>query len=170
MHTALRSASTPTVREQVAGTAQDNRLAPPSRLLPRGERACPQVLEPANMVHLERARCRAARLSPWRQRTGLSPEHSAAGRRGSQEGILMAERGALGRLAVGGLQEVPADHTQATMVSRCTMATLVRTRFSVSSMSLSRCSPRLKHSASVVSPPSSNTSRSCLSRSRQSQP
>src|SRR4051794_18287511 len=63
MHTALRSASTPTVREQVAGAAQDNRLAPPSRLLPRGERACPQVLEPANMVHLERARCRAARLA-----------------------------------------------------------------------------------------------------------
>src|SRR3954452_20028324 len=37
-------------------------------------------------------------------------------------------------------------------------------------MSLSRCSPRAKHAASVVSPPASNTSRSCLSRSRQSQP
>src|SRR5215210_8766461 len=40
----------------------------------------------------------------------------------------------------------------------CTMATVVRTRCSVSSMSLNRCSPRAKHSASVVSPPASNTS------------
>src|SRR3954468_3534589 len=52
----------------------------------------------------------------------------------------------------------------------CTIATLVRTRVSVSSMSLSRCSPRAKHAASVVSPPSSNTRRSCLTRNRPSQP
>src|SRR6185312_5815414 len=51
-----------------------------------------------------------------------------------------------------------------------TIATWVRTRVSVSSMSLSRCSPRAKQAASVVSPPASTTSRSCLSRSRQSQP
>src|SRR3954451_24901741 len=52
----------------------------------------------------------------------------------------------------------------------CTIATLVRTRVSVSSMSLNWCSPRSKHAASVVSPPCSNTSRFCLSRSRQSHP
>ena len=61
----------------------------------------------------------------------------------------MAERGDRSRLAVGGLQEVPENQRASHNGVPCTMATLVRTRFSVSSMSLSRCSPRLKHSASV---------------------
>src|SRR3954447_13082756 len=54
--------------------------------------------------------------------------------------------------------------------SACTMATWVRARFPVSAMSSNLCSPRAKHSAKVVSPPLSNTRRSCLQRSRQPQP
>src|SRR3954452_6679579 len=51
-----------------------------------------------------------------------------------------------------------------------TMATLVATRFPVSSMPSSMRSPRAKHAASVVSPPSAKTSKSCFSRSRQPRP
>src|SRR3954463_8720144 len=54
--------------------------------------------------------------------------------------------------------------------SACTMATWVRARFPVSATFSNLCSPRAKQSAKVVSPPLSNTRRSCLQRNRQPQP